>query len=1236
MDIKIIQWNGQSVTSHKPLLEIYLGTHQPHIILLSETWFRKNHVIKFHNYRLIRSDRADGYGGSAILIANHLNFQRLDVQDLNNDNMQLCAVRININSQVLDFASVYIKPGQIIGNLIWNTLKRKLSDNFMIGGDFNAHSGVWGCAFSDRAGHSVLDAVDTHNMYILNDCLPTIVTLPGRRPSTIDLTICCQNLAPYAVTKTTTDTLGSNHFVITTSLHITSSTRNTHIVPSKLWNTKRADWTNYAKYIEDNLIEITQDMKMNAIYTNLISTIEQAANQNIPKKTPYNSKHIPKSWWNTECQQKLAIAKQQLSKYRRESNLDNFIAYKRATNLAKKFIKNKKRSEWKNFCNSLDLNTPSAVIWKSLRKVKNINVETASENHMISDSWLEDYADSLAPQSSLQSPFPEETIANNNHFLLEKFVPEELDSGLKKNSTDTAPGPDNITYSMIKHLPKKAKDYLLYIYNNIWYSEEWITDWQKQIVIPILKSGKDPGNISSYRPISLSSCIFKVLERLIKNRLEWFLEHKQLLPNNQTAYRKSKSTYDAIFSLNNEIQRAFQEKSIAATVFLDISKAYDSVQLPVLLRQLATLNIPDNFIIRIEKMFRCREIVIKFKSKISTSRSLFIGLQQGSILSPLLFNVYTADLGNYLPPTIHYVQYADDIIMINRNNKVTKCIQELKHAFFGLDYWLNSKGFKLSDSKSSILFFTHKRIAINQNEIRLGLHNIPVKATTKYLGMFFDQKLTWKCHISHLQIDIEKRLNILRAIAYCWWGANPNVMLMFYKAYIRAKIDYGSIFYSSATSTNLKTIDKLQYKCLRLCIGAMKSTPINSLLAETCEPPLQYRRAKLGYNFILKKFYVDSTALNSLKYMLICDMTSVRGLVHKPPQYLQALGKLMDLETEMKQDTYCPQFKYPYEIQQTNVTLIIPHYTDNPGVNKIIFQENLDEHVLNYTRIYTDGSKNNTINKVGAAFYSETLNVERKIPLPENFSSFTAELIAIKEALNYILEHNDANAKFVIISDCMSALQYISNNNKPSYDFYLQQIRYSITKVLKFNSLKFMWIKSHQDIAFGNTKADALAKEASIDVITDNIYKTPQYDLISLIQRHLHGEWQLEWQQNRGTHYGTIEQFLPKKPWFFKNSKPRKTITSLCRIRFGHASYPQHLNKIGVFTSPNCPCDNTTVGSLDHIFLFCPLYINQRTKLIFNLQQLNFSQPFNLQTILKNQNSYKYLSNFLNNIELNL
>ena len=133
--------------------------------------------------------------------------------------------------------------------------------------------------------------------------------------------------------------------------------------------------------------------------------------------------------------------------------------------------------------------------------------------------------------------------SDNAEVYNKPFSMEELRDALHR-AHDTSAGPDEIHYQLLKHLPDASLLRLLNIFNKIWISGDFPSDWRKAIIIPIPKPGKDPTNPTNYRPIALTSCICKTMERMINRRLVWYLESNKLLTNVECGFRSRHSTVD--------------------------------------------------------------------------------------------------------------------------------------------------------------------------------------------------------------------------------------------------------------------------------------------------------------------------------------------------------------------------------------------------------------------------------------------------------------------------------------------------------------------------------------------------------------------------------------------------------------------------------------------------------------------------------------------------------------------
>ena len=171
-----------------------------------------------------------------------------------------------------------------------------------------------------------------------------------------------------------------------------------------------------------------------------------------------------------------------------------------------------------------------------------------------------DFLQKLTPDSFYQELLGEPVP--HDHFLGMNITINELNLNIKTGG-DTAPGLDGITYSMIEHLPKQAKEQLCLAFNKILKHGDDCDTLKNVLIKPINK----PGKINEFRPISLMSCILKTLERIIKIRLEWWTETYNTLPLSQFGFRRGKGVTDCIAHLTLDIQQCFNDNNYLGAFF---------------------------------------------------------------------------------------------------------------------------------------------------------------------------------------------------------------------------------------------------------------------------------------------------------------------------------------------------------------------------------------------------------------------------------------------------------------------------------------------------------------------------------------------------------------------------------------------------------------------------------------------------------------------------------------------
>ena len=156
---------------------------------------------------------------------------------------------------------------------------------------------------------------------------------------------------------------------------------------------------------------------------------------------------------------------------------------------------------------------------------------------------------------------------NDQYSYNDVFTLHELKQA-SKISRDTSPGIDTVHYQLLKHLPEDSLLLLLYIFNHIWLTQEFPTSWKTAIIIPVPKPGKVLSDPGSYRPIALTSCLCKTMERMVNSRLTWYLERHMVITEYQGGFRRRRSTVDNLVTLETSIRDAFVGRKHLVSIFL--------------------------------------------------------------------------------------------------------------------------------------------------------------------------------------------------------------------------------------------------------------------------------------------------------------------------------------------------------------------------------------------------------------------------------------------------------------------------------------------------------------------------------------------------------------------------------------------------------------------------------------------------------------------------------------------
>ncbi|GFU46495.1 probable RNA-directed DNA polymerase from transposon X-element [Trichonephila clavipes] len=764
---------------------------------------------------------------------------------------------------------------------------------------------------------------------------------------------------------------------------------------------------------------------------------------------------------------------------------------------------------------------------------------------------------------------------------------------------NTSPGPDGISYVLLRHLSEDSLVSLLYLFNRIWREQVYPTLWQEAIVIPILKPGKDPKNPLSYRPIALTSCLCKTLKRMVNARLVYQLEKNKCIPLFQSGFRKGRSTLDNIITLENKIRNAFVRRNHLVSIFFDIEKAYDRTWRYGILRTLFNFGLRGNLPTFIKTFLNLRTFRVRLGGTLSAPFTQAEGVPQGSILSVTLFICHISSILNILSPSIQASLYVDDLQISCEGSDMRMIERQLQTAVNNIIKWCDNNGHSISASKSCCVHFCRKRGIHPDPEIRIRDIQIPVVPDVRFLGVIFDRRLTFLPHILHLRKRCEKSLNLLKVLSNTSWGADRTSLLRVYQAIVLSRIDYGCVAYGSACNSTLQKLDPVHHMALRICSGAFRTSPVHSLYVNCHQLPLDLRRRKLSLAFYFKILSVPSHPLQNVSMS-----TSMKRLYDARPSNIRPFMDRMKLHIS---ELDLPNVR----IQQRNLFLFPPWNTPrflyiNPfatysksTVAPVVFQRVFAYHRSQYSRysaIYTDGSKR--ADYVGCGVVIE--DIMHGYRLDTSCSIFTAEAVAIYRALQLI--DSTMPRKYCIYTDSMSVLEALENYHDRCHPVVCTILDITSRLYSKGFDIVFCWLPSHVGI-IGNEQADNAAKSAT----THLPLAVPRSDMKRVIMHHIFKIWQESWSQQLDNKLHSVKPVIGAWPVM----PMRRTDVKLTHLRIGHTRFT-HRHLLFGEHAPECPSCLVSY-TVHHILIDCPVFNHHRITFfhtsILTLSDLSCDRP---------------------------